>query len=94
MRKAIIPKPISESVGGFGLSRPVLVALLSHLHAKLPGDYPRFRHYRVRQHEDSQYRYRVVVKDEALRHLFLLAVDDATSPEHLIVTDIVHSARE
>jgi len=92
MREVRVPATVSQRIREFGLSRPVLVSLLTHFHANLSNDYPASRRNRVRN-DDRCYRYRIVIADGDARHLFLLAVDDSTSPDHLIPADIVHSVR-
>ncbi len=90
--KAIVPAPISEAIGRFGLNRDLLVRLVTAIHADVPRDYDGSRRFRIRDF-DRAYRYRIVLFDEHLRHVFRLAVDDTTAEGQLIVLGIRHETR-
>lgn len=85
----MVPPHISRAVGGFGLSRDVILELLVQIHEGIPRDFEASRSHRM---EDARYyQHRLVIpgKDE-IEHLFLIVVDDTTSPDHLVVTQIGH----
>ncbi|MBI2807101.1 MAG: hypothetical protein HYX68_19140 [Planctomycetes bacterium] len=85
--KVIVPPPISRGIRTFGLSREVLLELLVHIHEGTPRDYASSCHRRMKN--DRYYQYRISVMEENGReHLFLLAVDDTTSPDHLRIVNI------
>lgn len=89
-RRVIVPKTVSEYIGTRGLSRSIVIALFTRIHTDIPKDFQDFRSLRVRGHEDSLYRYRFVIVEGGRRHLFTFTIDDATSPEHLIIASIRH----
>ncbi len=89
-RKIVIPKPISQYIGRLGLSRQILLKLLNHIHVDMPEHYNRFRQNRVLNNEDSQCTWRFVIKDGTIAHLFSFAIDDTTSPDHLIIVFLRH----
>lgn len=88
-RKVLLPASISRAIRAFGLSRDVLVELLSHIHEGIPRDYEMLRHHRT---EDVRYyKHRIVITTQDGReHLFLVIVDDTTSPDHLQIAKIGH----
>ncbi|HYV38141.1 MAG TPA: hypothetical protein VE988_20820, partial [Gemmataceae bacterium] len=45
--KVVVPKPISERIGGFGLSRGLTVRVLTAIHTLTIARYPQFRDARV-----------------------------------------------
>jgi hypothetical protein len=90
--KAMVPKPISQEIGRFGLERDLLVRLVAAIHADIPRDYERSRRFRTGD-SDRAYRYRIALHDEQWRHVFRLAVDDTTGQGFLIVIGIRHDKR-
>ena len=89
-RKVTVPKPVSEYIGTRALTRALIIKLLTRIHVDIASEYDRYRHLRVRGYEDSLYRYRFVIEENGIRHLFTFTIDDATSPDHLIVASIRH----
>lgn len=88
-RTTVVPKPISETIRQFVLSREMVIRLLTRMHSDVPNDYLRFRHFRVKE---RYYRYRMVIGEAngLKRHLFTFVIDDTSSPDHLIVSEIGH----
>jgi hypothetical protein len=70
----------------------MVVRILAAIHEKVPRDYPQCRQFRIGKDERC-YRYRIVLKDDQVSHLFRMAVDDTTAEGHLIVVDIRHKTR-
>ena len=87
--KVIVPPPISRAIRAFGLPRAVLLDLMMHIHETTLRDYESSRHRRMS--DERLYQYRISVSEEDGReHLFVLAVDDTTSPDHLRILNIGH----
>jgi hypothetical protein len=85
----LLPASISRTIRAFGLSREVLVELLSHIHEGIPQDYEVSRHHRAQ--DVRYYKHRIVITtQDGGEHLFLVIVDDTTSPDHLHVAKIGH----
>ena len=82
-RKVVVPQPISRAIGAFGLPRELLVMLLARIHEGVVRDYDKHRTHRAGD-DDRLYRYRILIHLDSKRHLFAFAIDDSTSPEHLI----------
>ena len=89
-RRVLVPTPISLLIRQMGLSREMVVRLLTDMHFRLPREYLSYQRFRVADHEDNQCRHRFTVYDEGTRHLFVFRLDDTTSPDHLILLDIQH----
>lgn len=90
--KVKVPKPISEKIGSFGLHRNLMVRLVTAIHTDIPRDYEHSRQFRVQGKEDL-YRYRKLLVDEKLKHLFRFVVDDTTAQGFLIIRSIRHDTR-
>jgi hypothetical protein len=67
--------------------------MLTRIHSDLPKDAPLFRANRLSV-SDRMFQYQFVIPEGNAQHLFVFAVDDTTSPEHLIIEGIVHRVRE
>jgi len=91
--KVVVPKPISEAVRKFHLSRPVVVQLFTALHSELPLEAGKFRKLRV-ENDEGCFQYRKVIVENDRRHLFFLAVDETTAPDHLIIRDVQHQVSQ
>jgi hypothetical protein len=86
-RKIKVPENISTEWRSFGLPREVSIALWNHVHIDVPGRYPSLRV--NRSHDDRSFRHRKVFKDASGEpYLFVILVDDSTSPDDLIVTEL------
>jgi hypothetical protein len=90
--KAAVPAAISRAIQAFGIGREMVVRILAAIHEKVPRDYPQCRQFRIGK-DERYYRYRIVLKDDQVSHLFRMAVDDTTAEGHLIVVDIRHKTR-
>jgi len=90
-RKALVPPRISRAIRSFGLSRDVLLELLMQIHEGIPREYEMSRQHRM---DDMRlYRHRIVIATEdGVEHLFVVVVDDTTSPDHLRVAAIGHGS--
>lgn len=89
--KVIVSPRISRAIRAFGLAREVLLELLIQMHEGTVRDYQSARNRRM--NDERLYQYRILVTDEGGReHLFVLAVDDTTSPDHLRIANIGHGA--
>ncbi len=88
-RKVLFPAPISRAIRDFGLSRDVLVEMLIHIHEGIPRAYEVLRHHRA---DDVRYYTHSIIipMHDGGAHLFLVIVDDTTSPDHLQVAKIGH----
>jgi hypothetical protein len=87
-RSVRVPKPISVRIGQFGLSRTMFVRLGAAIHSDIKHDYERFRKFRAK--DNRCYKYRIALAEAGERHLFLLKIDDSTSPDDLIIMSIRH----
>ena len=92
MRRTTVPPEISRLIGQCGLTRNGIVRVISDLHTELPEHYP---HYPSQRHpeDDRLFYYFTTVADGSLLHEFTFSVDDSTSPDHLLVTDVEHESR-
>lgn len=92
MRCTTVPPEISRSIGQCGLTRNGVVRVITDLHAELPEHYP---HYQQLRHpeDDRLFFYFAALADGDLLHEFTFCVDDNTSPDHLIITDVEHESR-
>jgi hypothetical protein len=85
----VVRSPISRAIRSFGLPRGVLLDLLMHIHEGMVRDFESSRHRRMSE-DPRCYRYRIAIPDNDGEHLFVVAVDDTTSPDHLLVVNIGH----
>jgi hypothetical protein len=92
VRRTLVPPEITRMIGDCHLSRQGAVRVFAGLHGELPQQYARFRRLR-HPADDRLFFFFVAVGDEGLMHTFTFHIDDATSPEHLIVVDLEHSTR-
>jgi hypothetical protein len=90
-RRLVIPKPISETIRSFGLSRNAVVSLFTRIHSDIVQKYEIRRH--ARTADPSLYRHILLVHCDGTDHLFTLAIDDTTSNEHLIISDLRHTIK-
>ncbi len=90
-RKVVISPPISRRIRDFGLSRDVLLRLLTELHQILPGQYSLSKYPRLK--DGREFFCRIVIAGAENEHLFVAVVDDTTFPDHLVVSDIEHAIR-
>jgi len=89
LKKVLVPRAISEEVGRFDLQRSILIKLLTWIHSDIPfGN----RDSRL-QNDERLFSLRVMFHEAQSIHVFRDAVDDSTSPDHLIVADIKHLKR-
>jgi hypothetical protein len=92
VRRTIVPPEISRLIGNCGLTRAGLVRVLAGLHGELSQRYDRYR--RLRHPDDDRlFFFFDAFADGDVMHTFTFHVDDSTSPEHLIVTDLEHESR-
>ena len=90
-RKVVVRPPISRRIRSFGLPRGILVELLIHIHAGIVRDFESSRHQRLDE-DPTCFRYRIAIPEkDGGEHLFVVAVDDTTSPDHLLVVNIGHA---
>ncbi|HZZ77509.1 MAG TPA: hypothetical protein VFE62_03260 [Gemmataceae bacterium] len=89
-RIVIVSAPISRAIRGFGLPREVMLELLTKIHNEVPAKFEAIRSQRM--DDDRYYRHRMIVHDidSNTEHLFVLAIDDTTSSDHLIIANIGH----
>ena len=86
-RKTLVSPRISRAIRSFGLPRDILVELLMQIHEGIPRGYEVSRHHRVL--DMRFYLHRIIIPTEdGGEFLFLVVVDDTTSPDHLIVSQI------
>lgn len=86
MHKTIVPGPITREIRALHLGRTLGVRFFSALHHDLPARWMDDRGNRL---EDERcYESRIVVEESDSRRIFLVAVDDSTSAEHLLIVDI------
>lgn len=92
-RRVVIYATTSRAIKTFGLEREELIQLLGELHHGLPARYQAFRHRRAVDVRKFFFRISVQRKGGG-QHVFVVVVDDTTSPEHPFVTNIGHSIIE
>jgi hypothetical protein len=93
MRKTVVPEEISKVIGSFGLSEEVLLELLGRLHTTIAEQYDLFRMDRQENDDRFYLRRMTIVDGHGRRHIFALAIDDSTSPDHLFITSITYRSR-
>lgn len=92
MRRTIVPPEITQMIGECGLTRHGTVRVFAALHSELPQQYERLR--RLRHPEDDRlFFFFAAVADEGRMHTFTFHIDDTTSAEYLILTDLEHESR-
>jgi len=74
------------------LTRNGLVRVLTSLHVELPQRYGQYKG-RRHPHDDRLFLFPDALADGGVMHTFTFFIDDATSAEHLIVTDLEHETR-
>ena len=86
-RKPTVPGNISAAWRAFALPRDVSLRLWNYIHVEMPVDYENLRG--NRDPEGHGFRHKMVIQGElGERYLFILFVDDTTSPDHLIIADL------
>ncbi len=86
-RKIKVPENISAEWRSFGLAREISIALWNYVHLEIPARYANLRVHR--SHDDRSFRHRKVIKGASGEpYLFVILVDDSTSPDDLIVTEL------
>jgi hypothetical protein len=76
-------------IRSFGLPREVLIELFLQIHDATLSDYEICKHRRMK--DERFYQYRITTSEDAGEiHLFVVAVDDSTSPDHLYIVNIGH----
>lgn len=88
-RKVVVPQPISQAIGLLGISRPLCVRLLTALHNDLSNVADEARNLRDPE-DETLFLYPIRLTEESRHHLFVLAVDDTTAPDHLVLASIGH----
>ena len=82
-----MPPDISRAIGGFGLSRQALVALLVNLRAELEERADKYRSQREPAHPDLYFWCELIVWDQGRPRGFRFLVDDAHATDRLFLTD-------
>ena len=85
--KAVVSARISRAIRGFGLPRQVLLDLFLEIHEAMPRKYDSAKAART---VDLRFAFhRITLSDDASKgHLFVLRIDEPTSPDHLIIKQI------
>ena len=86
-RKTIVPKSVGREIRSFDLGRTFGNCLYAALQHDLPHQWADKRSNRLASDERC-YETRVVLEDKGTRLLFVVIVDDTTSPDHLFVVAI------
>lgn len=86
-RKPSVPKNISAEWRKLGLPRDVSVEFWNYIWHHLPERYERIR---GKRDQAGGFRHKKVIrsKSDQKAYLFIMSVDDETSPDHLIITDL------
>ncbi len=85
----VVPFPVSRIIGSFGLPRQTLLDLLVHVHQEIVSKYDSIKN--ARTADVRLFIHRFVLTDAAgTGHLFVFAIDDTTSPAHLMIVQIKH----
>lgn len=92
MRQTRLSPEISRLIGQCRLTRHGLVRLLASLHGELPQHYHRYRGLRHSE-DDRLFFFFDAFADGNRMHTFTFHIDDSTSPDDLIVTDLEHESR-
>jgi hypothetical protein len=90
--KVIVEKAVSQTIGGFGLQRDVLLRLLVGIHTEIARRYQQLRTTRDEEDRDC---FRVFIRFAAhdYWHLFYLRVNDTRAANHLFVETINYTTR-
>ena len=88
-RKLVMPQPLSRKIGQLGLSRSLMIALLSRIHSEIVSHGNEFQPDRISGNERC-FGFRMRLIEGKALHVFLLEIDDTTSPDHFIAVDIHH----
>ena len=91
MRRTLVSPEITRLIGQCRLTRDGAVRVFAGLHGELPQRYARSRG--LRHPEDDRLFFFDAFGDGELMHTFSFHVDDSTSAEHLLVTDLEHESR-
>ena len=92
MRQIKMPPEITRLIGECHLTRNGAVRVFANLHGELPQHYDRFRSLRHPE-DDRLFFFFDAFADGGRMHTFTFHIDDSTSAEHLIVTDLEHESR-
>lgn len=94
LRQLVIPDPIRAKIRACGLNRHILVSLLNDFYIGFPERYNHSKKRRALGLADSCYREFVKLSEDTCQHLFVVLVDDATSPDHLFIHQLTHLKNE
>jgi hypothetical protein len=89
----IIPPAVSRMIGALGLPRALWLQVLTRVRHELEHNADQFRGVRIDGHEDRLFRFRLTVADATYWHDFAFAVDDATAPGRLFVSEMRYRSR-
>ncbi len=92
MRRTVVPPEITRLIGKCRLTRNGAVRVFAGLHGELTERSARYRGLRHPEN-DRLFFFFDAFADGDLMHTFTFHVDDASSPEHLIVQDFEHESR-
>jgi len=91
-RKVTVPPNIGTEWRRLGLPRELSIAFWAYIHNDLAANYEKLR---VNRDQGGRgFKHKKVFKDkDGNAHLFVILVDDETSADHLIITDLQHIPR-
>lgn len=85
-RMVVVSGQISKKIRSFQLSRELLNRLLTTIHGAEMKTWSRSKQ------DDRFFIQSFLLTQDGKRHVFILLVDDSSSPEHYIVVDIRHQS--
>jgi len=85
----VVSHQISRTIGLFGLPREALLGLFAHIHQDIASLYQSIQTRRMADERLFVHRF-VLTDNSGEGHLFLFAIDDTTSSDHLMITQISH----
>ena len=90
-RKVVLVRVVSSGIRKMGLPRETLIDLLTQVHGVVATAYEFFRD--KRDAKDARFcQYRKIFLDEyGVQHRFTFIIDDTTSPDHLLIVDLIHA---
>lgn len=86
--KLVVPPDMSRALGGLGLGRAGLLAVLNWLHPELEERADNHRHRRDQTHPDLYFWCEVTVWDQERPRRLRFTVDDARAPGHLFLVAV------
>jgi len=89
--RVILERPVSRAIGSFGLSRSLLIRLLTRLHSGLPQQADSFRSQRDPEDPDL-FRYEVVLAEGNAWHTFRFHINDTRAQGFLFVEAVAHNS--